>query len=148
MDGIPLRSDHPCELAPAAVKHIRTHSVVYIHYIHKEYSIKLDADAGFFYFILLIGCNIWYRSPPSKDENYQKQKSCIQQPWEGLAKTKKRQRSTERWSDCDVTVVAGCWVVSPAIGDEIDGSYLWFSLSLSLSLRLLLLLLSFFFVFS
>jgi hypothetical protein len=42
--------------------------------------------------------------------------------------------------------VAGCWVVSPAIGDEIDGSYLW--LSLSLALRLLLLLLSFFFVFS
>jgi hypothetical protein len=65
----------------------------------------------------------------------------------GTCEDKKRQRSTERWSDCDVTVVAGCWVVSPAIGDEIDGSYLWFSLSLSLSLRLLLLL-SFFFVFS
>lgn len=133
MDGIPLRSDHLCELAPAAVKHIRTHSVVYILHPQGIYSIKLDADAGFFYFILLIGCNIWYRSPPSKDENYQKQKSCIQQPWEGLAKTKKRQRSTERWSDCDVTAVAGCWVVSPVIGDEIDGSYLWLSLSLSLS---------------
>jgi hypothetical protein len=64
----------------------------------------------------------------------------------GTCEDKKRQRSTERWSDCDVTVVAGCWVVSPAIGDEIDGSYLW--LSLSLALRLLLLLLSFFFVFS
>jgi hypothetical protein len=74
MDGIPLRSDHPCELAPAAVKHIRTHSVVYILHPQGIYSIKLDADAGFFYFILLIGCNIWYRSPPSKDENYQKHK--------------------------------------------------------------------------
>lgn len=74
MDGIPLRSDHPCELAPAAVKHIRTHSVVYITFTRNIFSIKLDVDAGFFYFILLIGCNIWYRPPPSKDENYQKQK--------------------------------------------------------------------------
>ena len=67
MDGIPLRSDHPCELASTAVQRSR---YTYIHTFSLFFfTIKPGESTKMYYlffyvyvylFILLIGCNIWY----------------------------------------------------------------------------------------
>lgn len=66
MDGIPLRSDHPCELASTAVQRRRyTYTQTFSLFTIKPGESTKIHYYIFFYvnvylFILLIGCNFWY----------------------------------------------------------------------------------------